>query len=161
MLPVSGIICDSIRCMQAVIFIGIQGSGKTTFFKEIFFNTHLRVSLDLFRTRNREEKFLQTCFDTAMRFVVDNTNPTIQDRQRYISRAKAAHFKVTGYFFDSTLEEALFRNSLRKGKEIIPEKGIRATRNKLVEPSLKEGFDELYRVTLNKQGLFVVEEFIR
>jgi hypothetical protein len=41
------------------------------------------------------------------------------------------------------------------------QKGIRATRNKLVEPSLKEGFDELYRVTLNKQGLFVVEEFNR
>ncbi|MBN1315005.1 MAG: hypothetical protein JXA42_06040 [Anaerolineales bacterium] len=38
--------------MQAVIFIGIQATGKSTFFKERFFNTHVRISLDLLKTRN-------------------------------------------------------------------------------------------------------------
>src|SRR4051812_8782542 len=37
--------------MEAVILIGIQGSGKSTFYRERFFDTHVRVSLDLLKTR--------------------------------------------------------------------------------------------------------------
>ena len=39
--------------MQAVIFIGIQGSGKTTFYRDRFFNTHFRINLDMLKTRHR------------------------------------------------------------------------------------------------------------
>jgi predicted kinase len=84
--------------MEAVIFCGIQGSGKTTFYKQWFFRTHLRLSLDLLHTRNKEKQFLHTCFTTRQRFVVDNTNPTSIDRLRYIQAAKAAKFKLVCYF---------------------------------------------------------------
>ena len=47
--------------MQAVIFIGIQATGKTTFYVQHFLNTHLRISLDVLRTRHREARFLETC----------------------------------------------------------------------------------------------------
>lgn len=33
--------------MEGILFIGIQASGKSTFYKERFFNSHLRISLDL------------------------------------------------------------------------------------------------------------------
>ncbi|MEL6944740.1 MAG: ATP-binding protein, partial [Bacteroidota bacterium] len=36
--------------MQAILFIGIQASGKSTFYKERFFNTHVRISMDLLNT---------------------------------------------------------------------------------------------------------------
>lgn len=45
--------------MQAIIFIGIQGSGKSTLYKECFFNTHLRISMDLLNTRNKEQKLME------------------------------------------------------------------------------------------------------
>ncbi|MCB9352743.1 MAG: ATP-binding protein, partial [Lewinellaceae bacterium] len=32
--------------MEGILFIGIQASGKSTFYKERFFNSHLRISLD-------------------------------------------------------------------------------------------------------------------
>lgn len=134
--------------MHTVIFIGIQASGKSTFYKERFFNTHVRISLDLLRTRHREQLFLQTCFNSLMRFVVDNTNATSLSRQRYISMAKEHKYRVTGYFFDSSLDIALERNRNRQGKERIPEKGIRATLKSLVIPELTEGFDELFRVRI-------------
>jgi hypothetical protein len=35
--------------MEEIIFVGIQASGKSTFYKEKFFNSHLRISNDLFR----------------------------------------------------------------------------------------------------------------
>ena len=75
--------------MEAVIFMGIQGSGKSSFFRERFFSTHVRISLDLLKTRFREQTFLDACLQTEQRFVIDNTNPTRGERQRYIAAAKA------------------------------------------------------------------------
>ena len=33
--------------MEAVIFIGIQGTGKSSFYREQFFHTHVRINSDL------------------------------------------------------------------------------------------------------------------
>jgi predicted kinase len=33
--------------MQAIIFIGIHASGKSTCFQERFANTHIRLNLDM------------------------------------------------------------------------------------------------------------------
>ena len=78
--------------MEAIIFCGIQASGKTTFYKENFFKTHVRISLDLLNTRRKEDIFLRTCLQTQQRFVIDNTNPTKKERLPYIEKAKAFKF---------------------------------------------------------------------
>lgn len=70
--------------MEAVILIGIQGAGKTTFYRERFFDTHIRLNLDMLRTRNRERFLMAACLHTEQRFVVDNTNVRIADRAGYI-----------------------------------------------------------------------------
>lgn len=133
--------------MQAIIFIGIQASGKSTFYMVNFFNSHVRVSMDLLNTRNKENHFLETCFQTQTRFVVDNTNPTLEERKKYIELAKQNKYEVIGYYFSSSIEEALNRNNLRSGKERVPDVGIKGCFKKLVIPTKKEGFDKLYFVT--------------
>lgn len=138
--------------MEAVIFCGIQASGKTTFYKKHFFNSHIRISLDQLNTRNKEEKFISTCLATQQRFVIDNTNPTKEDRARYISIAKAHKFKVVCYYFHSSLNDALKRNNKRNGKENIPEIGIKGTFNKFDIPTFAEGFEEMYIVELEGQN---------
>jgi predicted kinase len=87
--------------VEAVIFVGLQGAGKTTFYKERFFATHLRLSLDMLKTRHRERRLLQACVETRTPHVVDNTNPTRAERQVYIQAAKEAGFQVVGYYFQS------------------------------------------------------------
>ena len=144
--------------MQAIILIGIQGTGKSTFFKERFFDTHVRISLDLLKTRNRERMVLEACLRSGQKFVVDNTNPTIEERKRYIVPAKAANFEVVGYYFELSIPDALERNRRRPQEQRIPEKGILATYHRLQIPSSNEGFDKLYRVKIDAQGLFKVEE---
>ncbi|HYF02973.1 MAG TPA: AAA family ATPase [Patescibacteria group bacterium] len=143
--------------MEAIIFCGVQAAGKTTFFKEHFFATHVRISYDLLKTRNRETKFLNLCLHTKQKFVVDNTNPTRADREKYIAVAKAHKFAVIGYYFHAEIEDALRRNSLRPGKENIPVVGIRSTLKRLQIPVYDEGYEELYTVTLRKEG-FLVEK---
>jgi predicted kinase len=145
--------------MQAVIFIGIQAAGKSTFFKERFFDTHVRINLDMLKTRHREKLLLDACLQAKQSFVVDNTNPTLYDRKRYIIPAKAAGFKVMGYYFASPLSGALQRNRQREGKQRIPEGGVRATYHKLEMPVCAEGFDRLYYVKTDPQDQFVILEW--
>lgn len=145
--------------MQAIIFIGIQASGKSTFFQQRFFHSHIRLNLDMLKTRHREQLLLRACLEAKQPFVTDNTNATRADRAKYISAAKDAGFSVVGYYFQSKLQDAIERNQRRSGKALIPVKGILATHRKLELPSLDEGFDQLFYVAINDANEFVVQEF--
>jgi predicted kinase len=144
--------------MECVIFIGIQGSGKSSFFQERFFSTHVRVSLDLLKTRFREQTFLDACLRTEQRLVIDNTNPSREERKRYIAAAKAARFQVIGFYFQSTLKDCLQRNSERVETSRVPDVALLSTAKKLEHPSHDEGFDQLFYVRMSNQR-FVVEEW--
>ncbi len=144
--------------MEAIIFIGIQATGKTTFYVQNFLKSHIRISLDMLHTRNKENLFLETCLQTQQPFVIDNTNPTKADREKYIAKAKDAKFRVIGYYFQSKIDEAIARNNLRSGTEKIPVKGLRGTHAKLELPDFWEGFDELYYVELDN-GTFNVKKW--
>jgi predicted kinase len=144
--------------MEAVIFVGVQGAGKTTFYRQQFFETHVRINLDMLKTRERERTLLTACLTSKQPFVIDNTNPLSADRERYIGVARAAGFRVVGYFFETTLRDAIRRNNERIGKSKIPPGAIGSTLKKLQEPKLDEGFDELHRVRVREGGGFAVDE---
>jgi predicted kinase len=143
--------------MQAVIFIGVQAAGKTTFYRERFFETHIRLSLDMLKTRARESALLRACLKAGQPFVVDNTNVLAADRAGYIAEAKAAGFRVTGYYFRTELRAAIARNQRRPGKQAIPVPGLIGTFKRLQPPTTGEGFDELFSVELTTDGLSVTE----
>lgn len=144
--------------MQAVVFIGIQGTGKSTFFAERFRDTHVRLNLDMLKTRRREALLLSACLESGQPFVVDNTNPTIEDRARYVSAARAAKFEIVGYYFESKIADALARNDAREESKRVPHAGVLGTYNKLQLPALDEGFSALFYVQLSPDG-FIVKEW--
>ena len=133
--------------MEAVILIGIQGSGKSTFFGQRFASTHVRINLDTVKTRHQELLLLNTCITERKDFVVDNTNPTVEQRKRYISAARAAGYAVTGYFFDVPIGECIERNKGREGKAKIAIPALYGTLKKMQPPSFEEGFDQLFLVS--------------
>lgn len=143
--------------MECVIFVGIQAAGKSTFYKERFFTTHMRINLDMLRTRYREQIFVEASLKGKQPFVVDNTNPTVADRQKYIVAAKKHDFKVIGYYFEPDYEQSLHRNERRQGKAKIPEIGIKSTLKSLQIPSYAEGFDELYMAKSLHDGFEVTD----
>ncbi len=146
--------------MQLVLFIGIQGAGKSTFYKERFVDSHIRLNLDMLRTRHRERILFEASLKAKQRVVIDNTNPTRSDRARYIGQAKKAGFRIVGYYFQSRLEDCLMRNEQRIGEAAIPFKGVLATFQKLELPSWAEGFDELYYVKIGEPGKFHVSKYV-
>ncbi len=143
--------------MEAILLIGIQGAGKSTFYCERFFDTHVRISLDLLRTRNRERRLLEFCLDTGQRFVIDKTNTTIAERARYIGPARAAGFRVIGYFFEPDPKGSFERNRQRTRQ--VPAAGLFGTLKRLERPDQAEGFDQLHRVVLTPEGGFAVSDY--
>jgi predicted kinase len=104
--------------MEMIIFCGIQAAGKSTFYKERFFNSHVRISLDLLNTRNKELIFLKTCLQLQQRIVIDNTNPTKLERKKYIELARQYNYQVTGYFFQSKIRAR--KKSTKKVSPLLP-----------------------------------------
>ena len=139
--------------MELLLFIGIQASGKSTFYKREFFDTHIRLNLDMLRTRNRERILFEACLDSKTKVIIDNTNATKKKRERYIPRAKERRYKIVGYFFTTGIGSALQRNQNRVTK--VPEIAILGTYKKLEQPSYDEGFDELYDVSIINGGFSV------
>ena len=148
--------------LELVIFIGLQASGKSTFFRERFAATHELVSKDLFpnnRNRNRRQaQLIEAALGTGSSVVVDNTNPTVEDRQPLIRLGREHGAKIVGYYFEATAREGVERNRLRAGKVKVPDVAIYATAKKLVPPSYSEGFYELFRVRLTGSSFEVRPE---
>lgn len=144
--------------MQLVVFTGIAAAGKSTFFRERFIDTHVRINLDMLRTRHRERLLFEACLHAKQPVVIDNTNLTAQERARYIDPARVAGFEVVGYYFRSVIEESLERNAARSGSQRIPDRGVMGGAGRLQLPDLSEGFDQLYYVRIGDDG-FVVQEW--
>jgi predicted kinase len=132
--------------LELVLFIGIPGSGKSTFYTQRFLNTHVRVNRDMLRTETRERILIEACLRAKQPFVIDNTNVSREKRAAYISQAKKSKFRVIGFFFECGVDEALKRNEQRAGKARVPNVAIFAMAKKLEAPTRDEGFDELFRV---------------
>ena len=148
------------KAMELVTFVGLQASGKTTFFRERCAATHEHVSKDLFpnnRDRTgRQEQLIEAALGAGSSVVVDNTNPSVEDRLLLIELGREFGARIVGCYFDSTVRHCIERNRLRAGKEKVPDVAIYATAKKLVPPSYSEGFDELISVRITEESAFEV-----
>ncbi len=138
--------------MQLVIFIGLQASGKSTFFRTHFATTHEHISKDLLRNNKnrdrRQTQLIENALESGRSVVVDNTNPTIEVRASLIQLGCKYNCEIIGYYFESQLSHCLERNSQRTGKARVPDVGIYATIKKLTRPSYAEGFHQLFYVRI-------------
>lgn len=148
--------------MELVIFIGLQASGKSTFFRNFFAATHSYVSKDQFRNNKnrarRQAQLIEEALQAGRSVVVDNTNPTLEDRASLIELGCKFGAQIVGYYFESQVSACLERNQQREGKARVPPVAIYATIKKLTRPCYAEGFHKLFYVRLGFNGAFEVSE---
>jgi predicted kinase len=139
---------------ELVILIGLQGSGKTTYYHEHFAATHVHVSKDLMpHARNRElrqQQQISEALAAGRNVVVDNTNPSPESRAPLIALGRQHNARVVAVYLEAHVPTSLMRNRAREGKERVPDVAIFATRKKLMPPSLEEGFDEVIIVPVQQ-----------
>ena len=136
--------------LEVVILIGFQGAGKSTFRVQRFGETHVLVSKDLLRNNRRPERRQQRLIAEALAagksVVVDNTNPSVEERASTIDTARSFGARVVAYYFESPLSECAARNKERPEEARVPDVGLFATAKRFVRPSRQEGFEEILTV---------------
>ena len=132
---------------ELIIFVGLQASGKSTYYHEHFAATHMHVSKDLMpATRSKDDKqqhLIEAALKEGRSVVVDNTNPTPAVRAPLIELGRRHGARVLAYYFETTVKDSVARNRLREGKARVPDVAIFVTAKKMVPPGFNEGFDEV------------------
>ncbi|MCU1336523.1 MAG: hypothetical protein JWO19_2104 [Bryobacterales bacterium] len=126
-----------------MILVGLQGAGKTTFYRTNLLDTHILVSGDVQGSPQRQAAVLRECIEAGRSFAVDNTNLTRAARSAYIRPAKEAGYRVVCCYLETTVRTAIGRNNHRKDKKAIPVPAILRGAKTLQPPSIDEGFDEI------------------
>ena len=145
--------------MELVILVGLQASGKSTFAGQRFAGTHVYVSKDAMRSARKKELRQRQLVEAALRegrsVLVDNTNPTPEDRAALIDLGRAHGAEIVGYYFEPDLAASRERNRQREARARVPEVALYVKSKKLRPPEPAEGFDRLYRVRLVGEGFEV------
>jgi predicted kinase len=140
------------------VLVGLPASGKSTFTRQRFAD-HELVSKDLWpNARNRErrqQRLVEAALAAGRPVIVDNTNPSPEDRAPLVAIAQKLGVPVDVYWFVPDIAGSFARNAMREGRACVPDVAIRAVRARLVEPTLEEGFTRLFHVTLDSGGFVV------
>jgi predicted kinase len=141
-----------------VVLVGLQASGKTTFYRQRLAATHLHVSKDTFpnarRPQRRQLRMIEEALSAGRDVVVDNTNPSPAQWAPIILAARAHGARVVAYWFPPDLDASLSRNAARVGRTRVPDVGLYATIKILREPGPADGFDEVHTVGFDGNGGF-------
>src|SRR5258708_35204334 len=126
--------------MEMIILMGLQASGKSTFYHTHFAATHEHISKDLLRTskhKNKSQKQVE-CIERAFQahhsVVIDNTNSTVEGREPLIELGHSYGTEVTGYYFEPDVAGSLERNKQRARKRQDPAKVLYITVPKMRPP---------------------------
>jgi predicted kinase len=148
--------------MELVIFIGLQGSGKSTFYQMHFAATHAYVSKDVLRNNRRPARrqlqLVEEALQAGHSVVVDNTNPAVEDRAELIRLGHQYGAEVISYYFEVQVKKSLERNQQRDGKARVPNIAIFVTAKKLARPTYAEGFDKLFSVRTGDDFTFEISD---
>ena len=126
---------------ELIIFVGIPASGKSTYYENNYSLTHKRINLDTLKTRKKEWKYFTELLESDENIVIDNTNTTIEVRNKFIDAAKEKDYTIKAIVFRISTELALERNAKRENR--VPKLAIYTAVRKLEEPSKDEGFEEI------------------
>ncbi len=148
--------------MELVIMIGLQASGKSTFARSRFGAGYQYVSKDLMKNKSKahqQRQLIEAALRQNLSVVVDNTNPTLEERKELINLGRLYGAETIGYFFAVQVKQCLERNRAREGKARVPDVAIFATLKKLTRPSYAEGFTKLFYVRISGDQNFEVSEW--
>jgi predicted kinase len=133
---------------ELVIFVGLPGSGKSTYYLAHLAKSHVHISKDLMSSARARDDRQALQVDKALAegksVVVDNTNPSRDVRAPLIAIGKRHGARIIAYYFQCSVRLAIVRNAQRQGKGRVPNVAIFTTQKKLQPPATEEGFDEVH-----------------
>lgn len=153
---------------EVVVCVGFPASGKTHFVENYLVpKGYVHVNRD---TLGTWQKCLAECskaLEKGRAVVIDNTNPDVESRLRYIQCAQKCNVPCRCFLFSCSLEQAKHNNVFRelnspdKKHAGVNDMVLNSYKSKYKEPTLEEGFKEILKInfvpkfkTRNDEELF-------
>lgn len=136
---------------EVVVAVGFPGAGKSTFIqKHLVSAGYVHVNRDTLGSWQRCVNSCQAALRQGKQVVIDNTNPDIQSRARYIQCAKDAGVPCRCFSFCATIEQARHNNRFREMTDPshapVSDMVMFSYRKQFEPPTLAEGFLEILQV---------------
>ncbi|XP_059188176.1 bifunctional polynucleotide phosphatase/kinase [Centropristis striata] len=138
---------------EVIVAVGFPASGKSTFFHtHIIPKGYVYVNRDTLGSWQKCVSACEGALKEGRSVAVDNTNPDLESRKRYVDVAQAAGVPCRCFHFSASLEQAKHNNRFR---EMAPSDSKHAKVNDMifhsykkhfVAPALSEGFCEILQV---------------
>lgn len=143
---------------EMVILIGPPASGKSTFTK-LYYDKYVHINRDTEKTETKCLKKSEEAMKKNKSLIIDNTNPSIKAREKYIELANDYDYSVKIYIFDidKNLIEHLnyYRTQLSKGKtKLIPDIAYKMFFSRYEEPEDKEFNNNNYEIIKYKPKIY-------
>lgn len=149
--------------MNVFVTIGIPGSGKSTYLKNVPNENKCIISRDAIRFAMLQEgenyfthedtviaefhKQIKQALETQKENIyVDATHLTPKARKYIIDFAKKYNCEIIALYFDVSLEVALKRNEQRTGLAYVPSAVIRRMWHSIQRPTTAEGFTKIINI---------------
>ncbi|MGW0393465.1 AAA family ATPase [Streptomyces sp. NPDC003042] len=149
------------KAVDVAVLVGLQASGKSTFYEQRLSGQYELVSKDRFPrgARNKQQRQMRLVGEllaAGRPVAVDNTNPSPEEWAPLVELAHAHGATVTAYWFPPDAAGSLRRNAARGGHDRVPDVGVLATLKRLRKPSPADGFDVVHAVRFDGRGGFEV-----
>ncbi|XP_061444616.1 bifunctional polynucleotide phosphatase/kinase isoform X2 [Rhineura floridana] len=136
---------------ELVVAVGFPAAGKSTFLKQYLASAgYVYANRDTLGSWQKCVATCQAALQAGKSAAVDNTNPDLESRRRYIECAKEAGVSCRCFLFTTSLEQAKHNNRFRemteKGHVPVNDIVLNSYKNKYVEPALEEGFSEILKI---------------
>lgn len=143
------------------MLVGLQASGKSTFYERCLKDRFTLVSKDRFprgarNKQDRQMRLVAEALAAGRPVAVDNTNPAPAEWRPLVAAGRTYGAVVVAYWFPPDLAGSLRRNARRTGRDRVPEAGVRATLKRLRRPTCEDGFDAVLDVRFDGRGGFEV-----
>jgi len=143
---------------EMVIMVGFPGAGKSLIARDIQnlgYTENLIydiISRDQLSSMDKCMKYCNKLLNFGLNVIIDNTNPDVMSRQKFIKLGKKYGYTITCIELITDKEESLHNNYYRSfnfDEIFIPRIVYNIFESKYEEPREKEGFHNIYRTGIN------------
>lgn len=130
---------------EMIIMVGYPGSGKSYYVKNYIVGNnknYVRINQDTLKTKQKCLKVAESEIRNNKSVVIDNTNPSKDDRKLFINLAKKYNISCRCIHFITSKNISNHNNHYRGGK-IVPKIAYNIFTKRYCKPSINEGFVDI------------------